>query len=255
MEIEIMENKKEHEVVSLSNEQLSQEQVLPIVSDTEECLSEQSKESVPSEVMEDSHITENVQSNSLSLADSDCLQQIDNKLNNIDKNEQRLFAELREMHKSYHSYFASTLSAMQNELEHYRAMDKGRAYDDILTKIAKIYSTYETLADEVAESNAKKGVEYLLEDIEDLLNAYGVLKLSSSVGDKRNLKHSRVLNRIVTDNPEKHDTVAKSHSSGFYMDKRTLVEESVDIFIHHAPSAINESEQPTINNCDTPVAE
>ena len=109
--------------------------------------------------------------------DKDRLKQIEGRLESIVGTEQRLFSEVREMHKLYHSEFAGRLKAMQDELEQYRKIDKGRAYDDILAAIARIYGNNETLADEVAEPKAKKSIRYMLMDIEDLLGVYGMEKL------------------------------------------------------------------------------
>lgn len=173
--------------------------------------------------------------------DVDYLKQIDGRLNSIVGSEQRLFSEVREMHKLYHSEFAGRLKAMQDELEQYRKIDKGRAYDDILAAIARIYDNYETLADEVAEPKAKKSIRYMLMDIEDLMNVYGMTKLRSNQGEKRNPRHCQVLNRISTDDSSKHDTIAKSYNSGFYIDNRTIIKEMVDIFIYERQPSLSET--------------
>ena len=92
---------------------------------------------------------------------------IDERLQNIEDTERRLFSEVREMHKLYHSEFAGRLKTMQDELEQYRKVEKGRVYDDILAAIARIYGNNETLEEEVADPKAKKSIRYMLLDIED----------------------------------------------------------------------------------------
>lgn len=191
-----------------------------------------------------------------SFTESEHWQQINGKLESIVGTEQRLFSEVREMHKLYHSEFAGRLKSMQDELEQYRKIDKGRAYDDILGAIARIYGNNETLADEVVEPKAKKSIRYMLMDIEDLLSVYGMEKLRSKLGDKRNPRHCQVLNRISTDDPAKHDTVAKSYNSGFYIGNRTVIKEVVDVFIYEEPARTIELEE--VNNIeagDNPVKE
>lgn len=188
--------------------------------------------------------------------DVDCLKQIEGRLESIAGTEQRLFSEVREMHKLYHSEFAGRLKAMQDELEQYRKIDKGRAYDDILAAIARIYGNNETLAEEVSEPRAKKSIRYMLMDIEDLLGVYGMEKLRSEPGEKRNPRHCQILGRIPTDDPTKHDTVAKSYNSGFYIGNRTVIKEVVDIYIYEGAVPIGKTdEDQSIGVGDTPVTE
>lgn len=188
--------------------------------------------------------------------DIDPLEQIEVRLESIVGTEQRLFSEVREMHKLYHSEFAGRLKAMQDELEQYRKIEKGRAYDDILAAIARIYGNNETLADEVAEPKAKKSIRYMLMDIEDLLGVYGMTKLRSEPGEKRNPRHCQILNRIPTDDPAKHDTVVKSYNSGFYIGNRTVIKEIVDIYIYEGSVPVKKAEEDQIiETGDTPVAE
>jgi len=189
-------------------------------------------------------------------ANDDSLKQIDGRLEKIEMNEQRLFSEVREMHKLYHSEFAGRLKAMQDELEHYRKIDKGRVFDDILAAIARIYGNNETLADEVSEPKAQKSIRYMLMDIEELLEMYGMERLRSSEGDKRNPRHCQVLNRVMTDDPAKHDTVAKSYNSGFYIGNRTVIKEVVDVYIFDGQTPAQETdEEQKIESGDIPVVE
>lgn len=190
------------------------------------------------------------------VVDVDCLKQIEGRLESIAGTEQRLFSEVREMHKLYHSEFAGRLKAMQDELEQYRKFDKGRAYDEILAAIARIYGNNETLADEVVEPKVKKSIRYLLMDIEDLLGVYGMEKLRSEPGEKRNPRHCQILGRIPTNDPAKHDTVAKSYNSGFYIGNRTVIKEVVDIYIYEGVVPIGETDEGRIIEVgDTSVTE
>lgn len=165
------------------------------------------------------------------LPDTAYVEKINQRLANIESSEQRVFSEIREMHKLYHSEFAGRLKSMQEEIDYYRKIDKGRIFDDILFVIAKIYCDNESLEEEVQEPKAKKSIRYLLMDLEDLLQLYGVQLLKSKPGDKRNPRHCQVCERIATDNPTLHDTIAKSYNTGAYIDNRTIIKELVDIYI------------------------
>jgi len=222
--------------------------------------SEDEKPCAESEAPEDLHTTDtpspSAPCDDSPDVDAKLLKQIDGRLESIAETEQRLFSEVREMHKLYHSEFAGRLKAMQDELEQYRKIDKGRAYDDILAAIARIYGNNETLADEVAEPKAKKSIRYMLMDIEDLLGVYGMEKLRSEPGEKRNPRHCQILGRIPTGDPAKHDTVAKSYNSGFYIGNRTVIKEVVDIYIYEGAVPIEETDESQIIEAgDTLVTE
>lgn len=148
----------------------------------------------------------------------------------------KTFAELREIHKLYHNEFAGRLKSMQDELDAYHKADRGHAFDSILSAIARIYGNNETLVDEIADPKTKKHVKYMLLDILDLLEEYGVQRLKSNSGDKRNPRHCQVLERIPTDDPALHDTIVASHNSGFYMENRTIIKEMVDIYLYERPA-------------------
>jgi hypothetical protein len=144
----------------------------------------------------------------------------------------KITGEIREMHKLYHNEYASRLKSMQDELERYREIDKGRIFDGILGEVAKLYSDYESLVDDVAEEKLKKRIRYMLDDIVQILQANGVLKQKSKPGDKRNTRHCLVIERIPTANQELHDTVSKSRGTGFYIENRSLIKEPVDIYLY-----------------------
>lgn len=157
----------------------------------------------------------------------------------------KTFTELREIHKLYHNEFAGRLKSMQDELDAYHKADRGHAFDSILSAIARIYGNNETLIDEIADAKTQKHVKYMLLDILDLLEEYGVQRLKSTPGDKRNTRHCQVLERIPTDDPTLHDTIVASHNSGFYMENRTIIKEMVDIYLYERPATLEVKEEAT----------
>ncbi len=158
---------------------------------------------------------------------------------------QKIFSELREIHKLYHNEFAGRLKSMQDELDVYHKADRGQAFDGILAAIARIYSNNETLVDEISDSKTQKHVKYMLLDILDLLEEYGVQRLKSCPGDKRNARHCQVLERIPTDDPTLHDTVVVSHNSGFYMENRTIIKEMIDVYLYERRTNAEAKEEAT----------
>lgn len=139
-------------------------------------------------------------------------------------------SEIHELHRLYHNEFAGRLKSMQDELDRYHDADRGNAFDDILSAVARIYINNESLIDEISDPKTRKNIKYMLLDLSDLLEEYGVLKLKSRVGDKRNVRHCQIVERIPTDDPELHDTIAASHSTGFYKGNRTIIKELVDVY-------------------------
>lgn len=216
----------------------------------DECVSEDSESGNPP--AEDS--SHEMISPACPQSDVDSLNQIDERLDKISETEQKLFSEVREIHKLYHTEFAGRLRSMQGELDHYHKLEKDRVYDDILASIARIFLNYETLADEVSDPKAKKSIRYLFMDIEDLLSQYGMTRHHSSVGEKRNPRYCQVLNRIPTDKAEKHDTVAKSYSSGFFIGNHAVMKEIVDIYFFEEQVPIEKTdEEKNVDAGDVPV--
>ena len=167
----------------------------------------------------------------LAVAD-ERLKNMTERLDLVDTNGQKLFAEVREMHKLYHTEFAGRLRNMQSELEEYRKVEKGRIFDGILEELATIYGTYENLPEQIEEPKAKKAARYLLEELDELLAAYGVSKWKSTPGDKRSPRFCRVQKRIAAADPAQHDTVAKSYNTGFSIGNRIIVHEMIDVFLY-----------------------
>jgi hypothetical protein len=138
--------------------------------------------------------------------------------------------EIRDMHRLYHNEFACRLRNMQEEIERYREIDKGRIFDGVLGEIAKLYSDHESILDVIEDEKLKKRIRYIFSDIIQILEANRVSIQKSSPGDMRNTRYCRVAECIPTDDPALHDTVVKSHNTGFYVEKRSLINEMVDIY-------------------------
>jgi hypothetical protein len=157
---------------------------------------------------------------------------VERNVNILTESSVKIAGEVREMHKLYHNEYATRLKAMQDELERYREIDKGRIFDGILGEVAKLYSDYESVIEDITEEKAKKRIRYLLEDIVQILEANGVFRQKSNHGDKRNTRHCQVIERIPTNNPALHDVVAQSRGTGFYVENRSLIKEPVDIYLY-----------------------
>jgi molecular chaperone GrpE (heat shock protein) len=174
------------------------------------------------------------------------LERLADVANGIANSSAKTADDIHGLHKLYHNEFSGRLQSMQKELDGYREIEKGRIYDEILRDIAKIYSDYISIVDNVSDEKQKKHINYMFDDILQVLESYGVSKLQSKLGEKRNTRHCSVREKLSTDNQELHDTVASSRNIGFYLENRTLVKEMVDVYVYSkkldsTPSAIDES--------------
>lgn len=170
---------------------------------------------------------------------------IGKRINGVAQTEERLGSELRELRKLYHNEFAGRLKSMQDELDRYRNIESGRAFDGILKGIAGIYNAYESLPDSVEDPKAKKEIGYLLEDIKDLVGQYGMTAsrsdLTQTPKPKRDPRRCKVAKRLPTDDPEEHETIAKSYNTAFQIGNRVVVEERVDIFFYDSKATSKET--------------
>ena len=155
----------------------------------------------------------------------------------------RIYSELKDIHKLYHNEFAGRLRSMQDKLDYYKKLEEGRVYDGILGELARIYVINEDLPEQAAlDPKLSRNIRYLLMDIEDLLSVYGMEAVRSETGNRRDPKHCQVSNRIETTDPGLHDTVAKSHRTGFRIGNRNVIKEKVDIYYCIADKSSNEAE-------------
>jgi molecular chaperone GrpE (heat shock protein) len=159
------------------------------------------------------------------------IERLEQDLKVIAESTGRTAGEIREMHKLYHNEFANRLKSMQEELERYREMEKGRVFDGILGEVAKLYSGNESVIDAITDDKPKKRIRYMFLDILQILEANGVSRLKSNPGDKRDTRHCQVVERVPTDDPALHDTVVQSRGTGFFVENRSLVKELVDVYI------------------------
>lgn len=203
-------------------------------------------ESVPEPEAESQNSQPNSeQSDSLSdeiLSVKEIIVQVEQNVKSAMDLSSKIAGEVREIHKLYHNEFAGRLKSMQDELERYREAEKGRVFDGILSEVAKLYSDNESISDDTTDPKLKKRIDYILMDIVQILEANGVVEQKSKVGDKRNTRYCQVVERIETDNPELHDTVALSRNTGFYTENRALIKELVDIYLYSEKPAEQSNE-------------
>lgn len=165
---------------------------------------------------------------------------VDSGIRDVTESENRILAELKEIHKLYRNEYAGTLREVQRENEAYRKVESGRAFDGILESLAMIYVNYETLPDEAGnDTKLSKSIRYLLMDIEELLGEYGMKAVRSQPGDERSYRFCQVRNRIETGDKSLDKKVAHSYNTGFRIENRAVIKESVDVYCWNGTQDLN----------------
>ena len=171
----------------------------------------------------------------LSKEDTELLLLI-NKVASIEAAITKTKDEIHQLHKLYHNEYAGRLRKVEYELAHYHNIDKGKAFDGILTEIARLYTENVTVVNKISEPKLQKQMRHMFLDLLQVLEAGGVSKMESKTGDRRDAKHCQVTKRISTNNPALHDTVAKSVRVGFYIKNRPLIKEMVHVYVCDEPA-------------------
>ena len=154
----------------------------------------------------------------------------------------RIFSEVKEVHKLYHKEYAGRLSRMQKELDAYHEIDRGQHLNEVLLDVARVYCDNEQILDGINDVKIKKQVGYIFDDIKQLLESYDVQIQRSHLGDKRNVKLCKIKRTIPTEDQELNDTVANSLKPGFYKGNHVMIKEDIEVFVYE-PKIMNESEK------------
>ena len=173
----------------------------------------------------------------------DGLGRVETGIGTLADDSQKTLAEIKEIRKLYHTEFAGRLQTMQTELDRYHEIDRGRAFDSILTSVAKLYNDHYPILKQISDKDMARKVEYIFLDFADLLAANGVSQYTSKPGDKRNPKYCQILSRVPTTDPTLHDTVIESRSTGFFVENRVLARELVSIYIYTDPDAATPAQE------------
>jgi hypothetical protein len=104
------------------------------------------------------------------------------------------------------------------------------------------------MPDDITDEKLKKRLQYMFKDMLQILENNCVSMQKSSPGDKRNTRHCQVVDRLPTDNPELHDTVVSSKSTGFYVENRSLIKEMVDVYLYSEKTAAQQQAADKLKN-------
>ena len=164
------------------------------------------------------------------------------KVYDIEKFSGKVFYELREIHKLCQNFYAGRIHAAEQELEKYHELHSGLAFDGILKQVAQIYINNEHLPEKIEDEKTRKRVDYILLDLLQILEEYGVHVHKSNHGDK-NSRFVSPAGYIETDDPEQNGKIAESIQTGFYRENSPLMRELVKLYRFTSTKLIGKEEK------------
>ena len=146
-----------------------------------------------------------------------------------EKNERQLAQALRENA----NFQVQVRQGMQRDLDDLKEKVEGEQFNPLLKAIAEVYSEYYSIqAEECLTDKARRNLNALFGQLEDLLMEYDAETCVTKVGDVRQNRVSKVVGKIPTGEKEKHNTVAFSRMPGVVRNRVVLHQEFVDIYIY-----------------------
>lgn len=146
-----------------------------------------------------------------------------------DRNDKRLAQTLRENA----NFQIQVRQGMQNDIEILKEQQRGDQFNYILKEIATIYVENQILLEsQTSSENRDQFIEGLFEQLEDLLMEYDSEIQRSEIGTVRQTRSSKIINKILTGDEGKHNTVAKSRQPGVVKGKAVLYPEFIDVYIY-----------------------
>ena len=153
-----------------------------------------------------------------------------------DKNDRQLAQTLRENA----NFQIQVRQGMQKDLDVLKEQQSGEQFNPILIEIASMYFEYQTLLeDETISDLSKKNLKALFEQMEDLLIDYDAEITRSEVGDTRQTRSTKIIEKVSTADQEKHNTIATSRKPGVLRGRTVLYPEFVDVYVYD-PTIIQE---------------
>ena len=158
-----------------------------------------------------------------------------------EKNERQLAQALRENA----NFQVQVRQGMQRDLDDLKEKVEGEQFNPLLKAVAEVYSEYYSIqSEECLTDRARKNLNALFGQLEDLLLEYDAETCVTKVGDVRQNRVSKVVGKIPTGEKEKHNTVALSRMPGVVRNRVVLHQEFVDIYIYDPNLAPPEPEVP-----------
>lgn len=157
-----------------------------------------------------------------------------------DRNDRQLAQTLRENA----NFQIQVRQGMQRDIDELKAQQNGEQFNLILKDLATIYVDYQSLLEDKTISGlSRKNLKALFEQIEDLLSEYGAEIIRSEVGDTRQTKSTKIIEKVPTGDQGKHNTIATSRQPGVMRGRTVLYPEFVDVFVYDPTIVLEEKNE------------
>ena len=126
---------------------------------------------------------------------------------------------------------------MQHDIDELKTVQSGEYLNPLLKEIAGIYSDYYfMMSDKEISPKMKNNLSALFEQIADLLCEYGAEVSVSKPGTPRNMRTTKIIHKVPTENQAQHNTGALSRKPGIIKGRAVLSYETLDVYVY-APGA------------------
>ena len=133
------------------------------------------------------------------------------------KNSRQLVQSLRENV----NFQNQVRQGMQKELETLKEQQRGEQFTPILKSVATVCVEYrKLLADEAIPKRLRRTLSLMFDELEDILSEYDAEVFSSAVGEQRRPLLTKIVNTVVTNDRNLHNTIARSRRPG---DRKSVV--------------------------------
>ncbi|HAE16208.1 MAG TPA: hypothetical protein DCG51_06625 [Erysipelotrichaceae bacterium] len=154
-----------------------------------------------------------------------------------DRNDRQIAQTLRENA----NFQIQVRQGMQKDLEELREQLNGEQFTPLLKMISQIYVEYQVLfEDKGMEERTRKNLTSLFSDLEEILEEYDAEVVVSQEGTIRKPRATKIIEKIATGDPQKHNTVARSRKPGVVKGKMILYPEFVDVYVYDESLAVQE---------------
>ncbi|MCR5834102.1 MAG: hypothetical protein K6G55_05590 [Selenomonadaceae bacterium] len=155
------------------------------------------------------------------------------------KNSRQLVQSLRENV----NFQNQVRQGMQKELEEFKEQQRGEQFTPILRTIAAVCVEYrKILADEELPKHLGRTLQFMFDELEDILTDYDAEVFTSAVGEARRPLLTKIINTVATGDKNLHNTVACSRRPGVMRNGRPLYREFVDVYVFDASIKVKKSE-------------
>lgn len=151
---------------------------------------------------------------------------------------ERLYEILRKNLDENEEFRVLSKTTLQKNVQVLEDQVKFNQYNKILKSLCTIYSTYAFILDtEISDPKLRSNIEGLFEELDIVLEEYGVEKVTAKVGDEFDPVISKIAKRIPTSDPNLDKKVAAFKAPGFRKGKVIFSYIRADMYVYEAPSA------------------